>query len=181
VNGLLSKPIERLLAVALALTAALLSLTLLIQPLWQATGDSLARLQESRFALARMNSYAAEVAQLKPVQVQADKLILDQMLLRAATAEAAAGILRNLITSTLGGQTIETLTVTGDTLLQADLKVSGAEATLLPALARLEAGTPLIRIQQLDIRSKDTKARTIEVQLRLTAQWQSDELSGRRP
>jgi type II secretory pathway component PulM len=181
VNGLLSKPIERLLAVALALTAALLSLTLLIQPLWQSTGNSLARLQESRFALARMNSYAVEVAQLKPAQVQADKIILDQMLLRAPSSEAAAGNLRSLITSTLGGQTIESLTIKSGTLLQAELKVSGAEATLLPALARLEAGTPLVRIQQLDIRSQDTKARTIAVQLRLTAQWQSDGTSGSLP
>lgn len=172
---MLAKTIQRLLAVSLAATALLLGVTMLLQPMWQSTRASLDRLSESRFAHARMQQLAAEVAQLKPAQVRADSAILNQQLIAAPDAQSAVAQLQSRIAGALSGHIVESLAVQpGKTqgILEANIAVSGVEGPLLGVLAQLEAAPPLITFEQVQIQAADVKARRIKVTLIATAQWQ---------
>lgn len=169
----LSKPIQRMAAVALALTAVLLAVTMILQPMLGAVRSSLDLLAEKRFALARLNVLAAEVAQIDPDQLRRDNARLDTLLISAPDSGSAAAALQSQLRTALASQSIEQLSITPrGQLLKAALQVSGPEGALLAALVQLESGAPLLRITALQIRAKDIKARTISATLELDAQWQ---------
>jgi hypothetical protein len=170
---LIAKPIQRFAAVALAFTALLLAITMVLQPMLGAVRGSLDLLAEKRFAHARLTVLATEVAQVDPISVREQSARLSALLISAPDASSAAAMLQNQLRAALSGQTIAELNVTPrGNLLSATLRLSGQEGPLLAALGQLESGTPFIRITALDIRVQDIKARTIEATLTLEAQWQ---------
>jgi hypothetical protein len=170
---LIAKPIQRLAAVALAVTALLLAITMVLQPMLGTVRSSLDLLAEKRFAHARLKALATEVAQIDPDQVRAQSAQLNAQLISAPDANSASALLQNQLRAALSSQTIAQINVTPrGNLLSAALRLSGQEGSLLNALGQLESAAPLLRITALDIRAQDIKARTIDVTLIIEAQWQ---------
>jgi hypothetical protein len=172
-NAHLSKPIQRLLALALAFIVLLFAITGIMHPLWQATQTSLDALTQSRFANARMTNLANEVALLNPEQVRAQSNVLRQNLFVAPNEAAAAGAMQAHLTRLFAGQAFESLWVRPDgRLLRGEIRVSGKESDVLAALARLDASTPLVSIDSLRVSAKDVEARTVGLVASVSAQWQ---------
>jgi Type II secretion system (T2SS), protein M subtype b len=171
---MLSPPVSRVLAITLLLFA-LYALMLLLIHAWEQLMQARDRLDQSRFAAARLNSVKMQVSELDVGRVTQDGALLTSVAITAANAAQAAqqaeALLRQLCASqNLAVPALQIMPVHGNRL-NGSIVVDGPESAVLQLLAQLESGSPMIGIDDLTVATLDASKRTIRMTAEFEALW----------
>lgn len=189
----LSPPVRKLLAGGMLFAAVFLAWVALVVPLFAATQDSVERLHDARFELARARAAVLARGKVSEQAVLADEQAVRQILQEGSSLSEAVGFPQSSLDRLTrdSGLELESMSAeplgTTESLAKATvvLKARGSETALLKMLAAVESQPGVLVIDRLAASAHEqgqqdnATAAVLTVELRIAGYWARHEAQGK--